>query len=68
MTTPPERIARLEAKDESQEKSINDLYSKYDEAVKCIRRIERQQWINIGQGAGTAVLVGFVLAKMLGGV
>ncbi|MEW5840176.1 MAG: hypothetical protein AB1753_04155 [Thermoproteota archaeon] len=66
MTTPLERIARIEEQNESQERNIDDLYAKWDEATKCIRRIERSQWISMGQGAGTAVLLGFVLGKLFG--
>ncbi|AFU57282.1 hypothetical protein Ngar_c03650 [Candidatus Nitrososphaera gargensis Ga9.2] len=68
MMSDKERLAREEERNKNQDRDINDLYGKWEEIVKCIRRIERRQWIGMGEQAGIAVLLGFVLAKLFGGI
>ena len=59
-------FGRLEERSENQERSINDLYGKVAEISKCIKRIERQSWIVMGERAGMAIVAAFFAAKYFG--
>lgn len=61
-------VSRLDERTKYQAKNITDLWNVVTEQSKCIRRLERRTWLNIGQNAGIAILLGFVLAKMYGGL